>query len=80
MKIEVKGTTSDLCDSVLMTRNEVELHRTEKGRTGLIVVSKIKIRNKHVEPVGEEGVVEALLCWDIDTWTSEAIAFQVTRK
>jgi len=30
-KIEVKGTTSDFCNSVLMTRNEVDLHKAEKG-------------------------------------------------
>ena len=31
LKVEVKGTTSDRADAILMTRNEVELHRQEGG-------------------------------------------------
>ncbi|KPA87828.1 hypothetical protein PF66_05786 [Pseudomonas asplenii] len=80
LMVEVKGTTSDLCTSVLMTKNEVDLHRKNKGSTGLIIVSKIRLSRDAGEPVATGGEVEALLCWDIDEWTSEPIAFQVSRK
>ncbi len=78
-KIEVKGTTSDLCDSILMTKNEVELHRNEKGSTGLVIVSKIKLIRDPKQPRAEGGSVEMLLHWDIDQWSTEPIAFQVSR-
>lgn len=79
LKIEVKGTTSDLCDSVLMTRNEVELHRREKGTTGLLIASGIQLDRSGSMPLASGGVVEAMLCWDIDQWILESIAFQVRR-
>lgn len=78
--VEVKGTTSDFCDSVLMTKNEVNLHRTHKGSTGLIIVSKIRLSRDNGETTATGGEIEALLCWDIDEWTSDPIAFQVSRK
>ncbi|MGB4488832.1 MAG: DUF3883 domain-containing protein [Pseudomonas veronii] len=78
--LEVKGTTSDLCDSVLMTKNEVNLHRKYKGSTGLLIVSKIRLSRDGGEPKATGGEVEALLYWDIDEWISEPIAFQVSRK
>ncbi len=40
IKIEVKGTTSDQANAILMTKNEVNLHISERGSTGLIVISK----------------------------------------
>jgi len=79
IKVEVKGTTSDLCDSVMMTKNEVDLHKSEKGKTGLIIVSKIKLNRTAVEPTATGGYVEPLLGWDIDQWLTEPIAFQVSR-
>ena len=79
IKVEVKGTTSDLCDSVMMTKNEVDLHKSEKGKTGLIIVSKIKLNRTGVEPTATGGYVEPLLGWDIDQWLTEPIAFQVSR-
>lgn len=78
--IEVKGTTSGLCDSVLMTKNEVSFHRKHKGSTGLIIVSKIRLSRDGVEPTVAGGEVEALLYWDIDEWMSEPIAFQVAKS
>lgn len=80
LMVEVKGTTSDICDSVLMTKNEVNLHRKHKGSTGLLIVSKIRLSCDGCEPTATGGEVEALLYWDIDDWLSEPIAFQVSRK
>ena len=78
-KVEVKGTTSDICDAIIMTKNEVELHRREKGTTALAVVSSIRLDRK-VQPVQAfGGSIEMLWEWDIDEWSSDAIAFQVKR-
>lgn len=79
LKIEVKGTTSEVCDSVLMTRNEVELHRLERGQTGLVIVYGIRLKRGEPVPQASEGAVEALLSWDIEAWRAEPIAFQLHR-
>jgi MrcB-like, N-terminal domain/Domain of unknown function (DUF3883) len=79
IKVEVKGTTSDICDSVLMTKNEVALHRNEKGSTGLVIVSKIKLIRDKNEVKAEGGTIEAMIYWDIDLWTADPIAFQISR-
>lgn len=78
-KVEVKGTTSDICDAIVMTRNEVELHRQEKGATALAVVTSIRL-DRNVHPVHAwGGTIDMHWEWDIDEWSSEAIAFQVKR-
>jgi hypothetical protein len=77
LKIEVKGTTSDFCESVVMTRNEVDLHREEKGKTGLIVVSSILLNKESSTASG--GNVDAMLRWDIDEWDADPIAYQVKK-
>jgi len=79
IKVEVKGTTSDICDSILMTKNEVELHRAEKGKTGLIIVSQIKLDRGAPEPRADGGVLEDLLDWDVDKWTAVPVAYQIVR-
>ena len=79
IKVEVKGTTSDLCDSILMTKNEVELHRKEKGMTGLLICSRIQLSRAGVNSVASGGVIENLLNWDIDQWIADPVAFQIKR-
>jgi hypothetical protein len=80
IKVEVKGTTSDLCDSIMMTKNEVDLHRDKKGTTGLIIVSAIKLTRSDGGPTASAGKIEALLHWDIDEWAAAPIAFQISRR
>jgi hypothetical protein len=77
--VEVKGTTSDVCTSIMMTKGEVELHRTNKGATALIIVSRIRLDRTASSPIASGGTLEAMLAWDIDAWTSEPIAFQLKR-
>jgi hypothetical protein len=79
IKIEVKGTTSDRPGSILMTANEVELHRREKGETGLIIVSNIRLTKSNGIYSCSGGDLEWLLGWDIDEWLQEPTAFRVTR-
>jgi len=78
-KVEVKGTTSDICDAIIMTKNEVNLHREEKGSTSLAIVSSIRLHREPGAARATGGSMEMLWQWDIDEWTSEAIAFQVKR-
>lgn len=77
--VEVKGTTSDDCQTILMTRNEIELHRKNKGNTALIIVSKIRMDRTTTPPSTSGGEVEVFWGWDIDEWRSEPIAFQLFR-
>lgn len=77
--VEVKGTTSDECQTILMTRNEIDLHRKHKGKTALIIVSKIRLDRTKSPPSTSGGAVEVFWGWDIDEWRSEPIAFQLFR-
>lgn len=79
LKIEVKGSTSDEADAVLMTHREVALHRAEKGRTGLIVVSSIRLARSQT-PIATGGVLHAEIGWDIDDWNATPIAFKLSRR
>lgn len=77
--VEVKGTTSDECKSILMTRNEIDLHRLFKGKTALVIVSKIRLNRLESTPKARGGSIEVFWGWNIDDWRAEAIAFQVFR-
>lgn len=80
IKVEVKGTTSDRADAILMTRNEVDLHRDEKGATALIIVSKIRLSIDGDKYAADGGEAETLLGWDIDQWALEPTAFRLTKR
>lgn len=79
LKVEVKGTTSATCDEFVMTRNEVELHRREVGATALFLVSGIQIAKDDGRCIGEGGVCEARVTWDINDWALEPMAYRVRR-
>lgn len=79
IKVEVKGTTSDICKSIMMTKNEVTLHRQEVGNTALIIVSSIRLNRSSTPPQTSGGQLEALLSWNIDAWTLEPMAYRVSR-
>lgn len=80
IKIEVKGTTSDTDEEILMTRNEVELHRRERGRTGLIIVSGIRVDRSNGNVSATGGRVRAEIGWDIDAWVLSPMAYRVSQK
>lgn len=80
IKVEVKGTTSDRVDAILMTKNEVDLHRSEKGATALIIVSKIRLSGNGGKYAAEGGEAEIMFGWDIAEWELEPTAFRLTRK
>jgi hypothetical protein len=81
IKVEVKGTTSDRADAILMTSNEVDLHRAERGSTALIIVSKIRLTNlKDGQYVADGGELEMLNAWNVDDWGIEPTAYRLTRR
>ena len=79
IKIEVKGTTSDQANAILMTKNEVDLHISERGSTGLIVISKIRLSRRGGKYEASGGDPEIMLGWDIGTWELEPTAFRLSR-
>lgn len=80
LKVEVKGTTSEFASAILMTRNEVELHRQDKGNTGLVVVSQISLSGTGASRTAQGGQLEIFLPWDIDEWTAAPTAYRLERK
>ena len=78
--VEVKGTISDICDSIIMTRNEVALHSRKKGSTALLLVSRIELVKSEDSPMASGGFLEPFICWDIDSWKRDPIAFQISRR
>jgi hypothetical protein len=79
IKVEVKGTTANEADSVLMTQNEVSLHRKEKGNTALAIVSGIVLTKRGSEAAADGGELEFIFPWDIDAWSLSPIAYKVFR-
>jgi hypothetical protein len=80
LKVEVKGTTSDRADAILMTSNEVALHREERGSTALIIVSKIRLTNLGDGNYSADGgELELLEAWNVDDWIIEPTAYRLTR-
>jgi hypothetical protein len=80
LKVEVKGTTSDRVDAILMTRNEVELHQRERGRTALLIVSSVRLSLEGDHHATAGGVVEPLMAWNIEEWDREPTAYRLVRQ
>ena len=77
--VEVKGTTSDNPVAILMTRNEVRVHRIHKTRTALFIVSSIRLVGPSGARRAEGGHLEALVGWDIDKWSLTPTTLRVKR-
>ena len=78
--VEVKGTTSDTADAIAMTHGEVELHRSMKGKTALMIVTGIRLEKDETNPQGFGGTLEPHIGWDIDQWSLQPTAFRVARN
>jgi len=78
-KVEVKGTQSLRGDDILMTANEVELHRAEKGSTVIVIVFGIKLACSGDNLVASGGEAWGEVGWDIDTWSLTSKAYRVSR-
>ncbi|MCM3487090.1 MrcB family domain-containing protein [Kocuria rosea] len=76
--VEVKGTTS-LGDSVLLTKNEVELHRSEYPRNALAVVHSVILDPRGENPVAHGGELEVTSPWHLADADLTPIAFTYRR-
>lgn len=74
--VEVKGTTSS-GESVVITRNELQLHQNEYPKNALFVVSKIKlIKGEH--PSASGGEIQVWQPWKILDKDLNPIGFDYT--
>ena len=78
-KVEVKGTTRHSARAILMTSNEVELHRRERGSTVLVIVHGIHLDREGPMPRATGGTIWAEVGWDVDKWIQTPTAFRVSR-
>lgn len=78
--VETKGTTSVGSDVILLTANELKLHREHKGSTVLIILSEIQLNRSAFAPSAEGGKLEMLLPWDHEEWECAPTAYRAKRK
>jgi hypothetical protein len=80
VKVEVKGTTGDGSDAIFMTKNEVDLHTRERGATGIIIVSDIKLDRSDANFTATGGRLVCEIGWDIEAWDKVPMAFKLVRR
>lgn len=78
--VEVKGTTSDVADAIMMTHGEVALHKREKGKTALMIVTGIRLEEDPQRELASGGELEPVVGWDIDEWDLKPTTFRVSRE
>jgi hypothetical protein len=74
IKVEVKGTTTD-GSGVVLTRNEVNLHRAEHPNNALAVVRNIVLDHSGDDPAATGGELVLVMPWKIDEAGLLAIAY-----
>lgn len=79
-KVEVKGTTSSQSDVIMLTANELALHRTERGSTILAIVFDIQLDRTPEGPRAAGGTLEWLAPWNPDEWAFEPTAYRAERR
>lgn len=75
LKVEVKGTTTD-GSQVVLTRNEVNLHRTEYPNTALFVVRHINLDRAGQQPIATGGELVKLMPFDLDESGLTPLAYE----
>lgn len=78
--IEVKGTTSPNAEAFLLTANELELHRSNTGKTGLAIVYDIELDRSGPIPIASNGLVKLFLPWDPEEWEFFPSAYIARKK
>jgi hypothetical protein len=73
--VEVKGTTGPP-GSVLLTANEVELHRTRYPNNALIIVHSIQLDRSGDHPRASGGALKQVSPWRIEDDRLRALAYQ----
>jgi len=74
LKVEVKGTTGGL-GAILLTSNEVELHKQASPANALIVVHSIILSDLYGMPHASEGKLRLWMPWVIDERRLRSITF-----
>jgi hypothetical protein len=74
VKVEVKGTTTDGA-AVVLTRNEVTLHRAEHPNNALAVVRNITLDRSGDQPVATGGELVLVMPWEINEGGLTPIAY-----
>lgn len=77
--IEVKGTTSPVAESILLTAAELTLHQTNAGFTALVIAHDIHLKREETGPIATGGTVELLSPWSLERWNFEPIAYKARR-
>lgn len=76
VRVEVKGTTSNGSEIVL-TRNEVELHKTHHPANALAIVRNISLdRNDGAPPTANDGELILEMPWNVDDNRLAPIAYR----
>jgi hypothetical protein len=63
-----------------MTKNEVDLHTRERGATGIIIVSDIKLDRSDANFTATGGRLVCEIGWDIEAWDKVPMAFKLVRR
>lgn len=75
VKVEVKGTTSNGTEIVL-TRNEVKLHKDDHPANALAIVRNIKLHRHDDGPTATGGELHLTMPWEVDDARMEPIAYR----
>ena len=75
VKVEVKGTTSNGTEIVL-TRNEVKLHKDDHPANALAIVSHIQLHRHDDGPTATGGKLDLTMPWEVDDARLEPIAYR----
>lgn len=73
-KVEVKGVTGGI-GKILLTSNEVDLHKESHPANALIVVHEIKLSEKNGATIADGGIIKVWLPWQIDTSRLRGITY-----
>jgi hypothetical protein len=77
MIVEVKGTTS-IGEQIVLTKNEVAVHRARHPNNALIIVYSITLTRTQDNPSAEGGELMMLSPWEIVGAQLRLLAFQYT--
>ena len=75
IKVEVKGTTSNGSE-VVLTRNEVKLHREDHPANALAIVRYIQLHRHDDGPTATGGELQLTMPWEVDDARLEPIAYR----
>jgi hypothetical protein len=78
--VEVKGTTGSSAETFLLTAPELRLHRNNRGKSILALVSDITLMRDVVPVSASGGKLELSIPWDIDSWEFEPMSYRAVLK